>query len=112
MELDYKIIGKRIREVRKSKNLTQEKLSELAGIEPSNMSHIERAATKVSLPTLIKICNALGVTLDEVVYTNLVKSSHVSNKLLDELLEDCTADELNAIAEVVKTVKKVLRNKK
>ena len=53
-----------------------------------------------------------SITLAEVVYTNLVKSSHVSNKLIDELLEDCTADELNAIAEVVKTVKKVLRNKK
>ena len=52
-----------------------------------------------------------SITLAEVVYTNLVKSSHVSNKLIDELLEDCTADELNAIAEVVKTVKKVLRNK-
>ena len=64
------------------------------------------------MPTLIKICNALGVTLDGVVYTNLVKCSHVSNKLIDELLEDCTADELNAIADVVKTVKKVLRNKK
>ena len=112
MELDYKIIGNRIKAFRKAKKWTQEYLAELSGVDPSYISHIERAATKASLATIVSIVNCLGVTLDEVVYTNLVKSSHVSNKLIDELLEDCTADELNAIAEVVKTVKKVLRNKK
>ena len=112
MEIDYKVIGDRIREIRKSKKLTQEKLSELAEIEPSNMSHIERAATKVSLPTLVKICNALGVTLDEVVYTNLEKSSHISVKIIDEIISDCTADELDAISEIIKTMKKVMRSKK
>jgi transcriptional regulator with XRE-family HTH domain len=112
MSINYEIIGSRIREIRKSKKMTQEKLAELSGVEPSNISHIERAATKLSLPTLVNIANALDVTLDELIYDNLKKSAHVSAKLIDELLFDCSADELKAIAEVIKTTKSVLRMKK
>jgi transcriptional regulator with XRE-family HTH domain len=112
MSINYEIIGSRIREIRKSKKMTQEKLAELSGVEPSNISHIERAATKLSLPTLVNIANALEVTLDELIYDNLKKSAHVSAKLIDELLFDCSADELKAIAEVIKTTKSVLRMKK
>ena len=68
MSINYEIIGSRIRGIRKNKKMTQEKLAELSGVEPSNISHIERAATKLSLPTLVSIANALDVTLDEIVY--------------------------------------------
>ncbi len=109
--IDYNIIGKRIKELRAQKHLTQAVLAEMSGVEPSNISHIERAATKLSLPTLVNIANALEVTLDELVYDNLKKSAHISIALIDELLCDCTAAELKAIAEVIKTTKNVLRSK-
>ena len=112
MSINYEVIGSRIREIRKSKKMTQEKLAEMSGVEPSNISHIERAATKLSLPTLVNIANALEVTLDEIVYDNLNKSTHVSIKLIDELLADCSPEELKALAEVIKTTKNVLRIKK
>lgn len=112
MEINYVSIGNRIREIRKSKNWTQATLAEISGTEPSNISHIERAATKLSLPTLIKIANALEVTLDELVYGTLIKNSHISVKLIDDLLADCTPDELVSISEVIKTTKNVLRSKK
>ena len=110
--IDYIVIGKRIKEYRKRKKWTQEILGERSGVEPSNISHIERAATKLSLPTLIKIANALGVTLDELVYDNLKKSEHVSLSCINELLTDCTPEELRAICEVVKATKSVLRASK
>lgn len=112
MSINYEIIGTRIRGIRKNKKMTQEKLAELSGVEPSNISHIERAATKLSLPTLVSIANALDVTLDEIVYDNLNRSSHVSVKLIDDLLADCSPEELRALAEVIKTTKNVLRIKK
>ena len=59
MDLDYAALGKRIRTIRKKKQMTQEYLAEQVGIEPSNISHIERAASKVGLGTLVKIANAL-----------------------------------------------------
>ena len=109
--LDYEGIGKRIREKRETKHMTQAKLGELAGVEPSNISHIERAATKLSLPTLVNIANALGASLDELVYDSIDKNAHISFALISELLSDCTPSELKALAEVIKTTKSVLRAK-
>ena len=111
MSVDYKDMGKRIREIRESKHMTQAALSELAGIEPSNLSHIERAATKVSLPTLMNIANALEVSLDELVCGSLIKSEHIAVRQLNELLLDCTPDELQAVIEMVKVIKKIMRKR-
>lgn len=111
MDIDYLIIGNRIKEFRIKKNWTQAKLAEESGIEPSNISHIERAATKVSLPTLFSIANALDVSLDDLVYTNVKKSSHISVRMIDEALEDCTPQELSSLVEVIKTTKNILRKK-
>ncbi len=110
MGLDYVSIGNRIKEKRISLNLTQAKLAEKSGIEPSNISHIERAATKLSLPTLVSIANALGTTLDELVYGSLIKSSHVSVKIIEELLADCSPQEIKALTEMLKSTKSILRS--
>ena len=110
--IDYVAIGARIRACRKEKGWTQAELAERSGVEPSNVSHIERAATKLSLPTLINIANALESTLDELVYGTLIKNEHISIKMMDDLLSDCTAEELKALAEVLYTTKKVLRSKR
>ena len=110
--VDYAEIGRRIKEFRKQKHLTQAVLAEISQVEPSNISHIERAATKVSLPTLIKIANALEVSLDELVYQNLKRCEHVSNARINALLADCNAEELSAISAVIETTKAVLRSKK
>ena len=109
--IDYISIGKRIREARTKKKLTQADLAEISGVEPSNISHIERAATKLSLPTLVSIANALELSLDELVYDSIKKNAHVSYAQIDELLNDCTPAELKSVAEVIKTTKTVLRAK-
>ena len=111
MCIDYVSIGNRIKEIRVAKEWTQAKLAEESGIEPSNISHIERAATKLSLPTLISIANALNVTLDEIAYGSLVKNAHISVKIIEDIISDCSSEELKALAEVMKTTKNILRNK-
>lgn len=112
MKIDYISIGKRIKEIRTKRGWTQAKLAEESGIEPSNISHIERAATKLSLPTLVSIANALGVSLDEIAYGSLIKNSHISIRIIEELLSDCTQDEIKSLTEVLKTTKTVLRGKR
>lgn len=111
MEIDYVSIGNRIRDLRIAKGITQAKLAEDSGIEPSNISHIERAATKLSLPTLVNIANALGVTLDEIVYASLIKNTHISVSMIDDIISDCTPKEIMALSEIIKTTKSILRNK-
>lgn len=111
MEINYSAIGKRIKKYRTEMKITQAVLGELSGVEPSNISHIERGATKVSLPTLVKIANTFKVSLDDLVYDSLDKSRHISVKELNSVLSDCTDIEVKSIVEMVKATKAILRNK-
>lgn len=53
-------LGKRIRAFRVERHVSRVKLAEKAGIEPSNISHIERDSTKVSWGILVKISNGIN----------------------------------------------------
>lgn len=57
--------GKRVREIRKSKNLSQEELAAIAGIDRSYMGHIERGEKNITLTKLYQIAEALGVSGSE-----------------------------------------------
>ena len=67
--MDYKGIGQRIREYRKSRHFTQETLAEEIGISPTHMSHIETGSTKLSLPVLVDLSRALDVPADVIIQT-------------------------------------------
>ena len=58
-----KLLGKRIKAIRKNRGLTQEKLSEMIDIEPSSLSGIESGRFYPSLHVLEKIANVLEVEL-------------------------------------------------
>lgn len=60
-----KLLGKRIKEIRKSFGYTQEKFSELIGIETSSLSGIESGRFFPSLHVLDKMSNVLDVPLVE-----------------------------------------------
>jgi len=112
MELDYQAIGVRIRRLRKEQGLTQQMLAELSGQEPSNISHIERGATKLSLPTLVSVANALGTTADALLCDSLPASRSVFESEAGRLLSDCSHLELKIIIETIRTLKENLRKLK
>lgn len=53
--------GERVREVRKSKDITQEKLAELSNTDRSYMGRIERGEKNITLSKIYDIAEALGV---------------------------------------------------
>ncbi|MBI4689076.1 MAG: helix-turn-helix transcriptional regulator, partial [Nitrospirae bacterium] len=61
-----KVIGLRIKELRRAKNMSQEKLSEKIGISSKYLSSIERGKGNPSLDTVIKLALALDVELSDV----------------------------------------------
>lgn len=65
MSVDYKLIGSRIRERRKSQKKTQEMLAEALSVSVGYVSQIERGVTKVSLDTLSNICFFLSCDLSQ-----------------------------------------------
>lgn len=67
-ELDYAGIGKRIRNVRKAKGMSQEVLAKECGICLSFMGHIERGTRRMSLETFACICRILDTDADELLW--------------------------------------------
>ena len=109
MELDYQAIGIRIRRFRKAQGLTQQTLAELSHQEPSNISHIERGATKLGLPTIVNIANALGVTVDDLLCDSLMNSKAAYEREIADILSDCTHPELKIITGTIRSLKDNLR---
>ena len=56
-------LGKRIRELRSKKKLTQEKLAERAGLHWKYLGEVERGIPTISMENLNKIASALDVPL-------------------------------------------------
>lgn len=58
----------RIRKAREDAGYTREKFAELLDVSVSYMAEVERGRTNVSVKTLIKICNILGLSADYVLF--------------------------------------------
>jgi DNA-binding XRE family transcriptional regulator len=60
-EVVTKAFGERLREVRKSKNLSQERLGHLIGLTVSQVGRIERGEINTSLMMIYNLAVAMGV---------------------------------------------------
>lgn len=109
MDIDYEAIGSRIRKKRIQRGLTQDKVAEVTELSNPHISNIERGTTKLSLPTIIAIANALCASVDELLCDNIEHSQVVFQNEIAELLEDCSGEEVRVIVEIVKATKTSLR---
>ena len=109
MNIDYDAIGFRIKIARMKAKLTQEALAAKADLSPTHLSNIETGNTKLSLPTIISIANALSVSVDTLLCDNVIHSTHVFNQEAQELLSDCTPYDIRIILDVLKSTKEALR---
>ena len=64
--MDY---GKRLRQLRDERGLTQERLAELAGLERTYISQAEQGRRNTTVITLQKLAAALGVDVTELLKT-------------------------------------------
>ena len=58
-ELQLEVLGKMIRKVRLERNLTQEELGKLIGVQRAQISKLENSTTNVTMETLLKVFGAL-----------------------------------------------------
>ena len=90
--MEYKVtpeqLGEKIKILRKNAKYTQEAFSELIGIEPQNLSRIERGLNYPSLATFINMSKVL-----EVMPNDLLDVEHLCDeKELDEELSSYIND--------------------
>lgn len=82
MMIDYAAVGKRIAAIRKKQHMTQEQLAEKTELSIVYISHIENSHSIPSLETLMKLCEVLNVTPDELL---LGTRQDMENYLLSDI---------------------------
>jgi len=109
MSLNYKLIGRRIKDVRNLRHLTQSELAEMVDLTEPYISRIETGRS-CSLDAYVRIADALGVTVDHLLYGNQAHNRMEYQPEFLELLEDCNGYERRIIYELAIATKASLRN--
>lgn len=80
------LLGKRIREIRKSQNLTQDALAELVGVESPSISNIENGKYYPTNENLQKIADVLKVKPYELyMFEHLKPIDELKNEMFQAL---------------------------
>lgn len=79
-----RLVGARIRELRKGRHLTQTELSDRIGIAQSDLSRMEQGEYKVGLDTLFKILQVFDLKMGEFFGETAEPRAEESRELLTE----------------------------
>lgn len=104
-EINFREIGRKLKETRTSKGLTQEYIANMADVNTSHISNIENNRVKVSLPTLVHICNALNVTVDYILSEEYTDTSSVLDEEILRHLRSCTVKTKKQIIQIIEILK-------
>ena len=97
-------IGERIKEVRLKRGMTQEMLSEKAGVcNPQQISNIERGLSGMSIAKFKDICNALDTDADYILFG---VSARNAETVLSKYIGKMTDEQIANLADMVRAYAK------
>lgn len=86
MNIDYKLIGERIKKARKLMDMTQDMMAEKLGVSIGYISQVERGITKISLDLLGAISSILECDIASFITESAINSSeYMESELLSEI---------------------------
>ena len=100
-----KVFGKRLRSLRRAKDLTQEQVAERAGLSLQSVGEIERGRGTPTLVNIERLSAALGEDLTTLFDLGDVKlSKEQAQQELLELLNRATEEQVRAILTMVRVL--------
>lgn len=103
-DIDFSKVSEKIRRIRLSKGLTQEYVANVADVNTSHISNIENNRVKISLTTLVNVCNALDTTVDYILndeYSNA--TSAIDQSILIEV-QKCDRTTKERILKIIRAL--------
>ena len=108
---DLKLVGSRIKAVRISRGMSQADLAVEASVSLPLISNIERGKPGMQLETFVKVAEALQVSADYLLRPDVPEVKAIYQGEFAELLEDCSASEMETILKIVREVKASMHKK-
>ena len=89
MSINYEILGDRIRLVRTSRDLSQEKLAEAANLTRESINRIEKGSLKAKLDTIAVIASILNIPIDYLIGNEKDLTAHHLSSFPYRLRQSC-----------------------
>lgn len=99
---DFRTIGNNLLAVRKRMGLTQAEVAEAAGLCDRTYADIERGTVNMRMETLLRICDIMHITPDEVLTADQVPSV-IHQQQVWERLQSCNAKEQETAFRLLET---------
>lgn len=99
-----KLLGRRIKELRTSCNITQEKLSELTDIGASSLSKIESGYFHPTDDNLEKIAKALNVEPFQLYMFNHLRSAEELKSDLHNIIDNSDENQIKLIYKIINSI--------
>ena len=112
MQINYILLGQRIRAFRTKKGITQMELAERIDRSAAYMSYVETAYKSCSLDTLVMVANELNVSTDDLLIDSITNTIKASNHEFTAILSDCSDYEMRVLLDIVKATKQAMREYK
>lgn len=101
---DNKIIGQRIRSIREFQQLSREKLAEMSNISTQFLADIETGKKGMTVVTLKKICLALRVSADSLLFATEGKTDFDLSAMTDAVPENKKRELEDIIQKIIKLI--------
>lgn len=100
------LLGKRVRDLRKKKGLTQERLAEMAGVDVKYLGGIERGTENPTIATLDKLAEALSVKIHQMLnFGHELQGERLLRRRIVQILDRCDEKELQTILKLTSAIK-------
>ncbi len=96
--------GKRIKELRERKKLSQEQLAEMVNMESRHISRIETGNSFTTIENINNIANALNVTISEIFNFNHKQERKILENELINIIKNADNSELEQLYRIIKSV--------
>ena len=105
MDKTKKLLGGRIKEIRKLRRLSQEELAERVAIDPKHLSRIEVGRGFPSLDTLENLAKCLNVDLKDFFdYSHKDGSLKNLKKIISDMLKEADETKLRLLVRIIRDV--------
>ena len=94
---DFRVIGNKLYAVRKRMGMTQAEVAEAAGLSDRTYADIERGTVNMRIETVLKICEALHITPDEILTADHTSSASRLEELWERLMACSSKDKETAL---------------
>ena len=101
---EQKLFGKRIKELRKQRNLTQEELSEKLGVFQKQIGNIETGTTFTTMANIVKLARIFNVDVKDLFEFNHHKSREDIINEISEIIINTPVEKLKTIYRVIKDI--------